>query len=83
MDLISPVWKGVPRMQLSHAFPVKVMVFNEPTLVSQAALVPAMSLAARAGLLELADRQLTVSGGAGHAAGVEGVRACRGHGRRC
>jgi len=31
-------------MQLSHAFPVKVMVFNEPTLVSQAGFVPIRSV---------------------------------------
>ncbi len=47
------------------------MVFNEPNLVSHAGLVPAMSLATRAGLVELADRQLTVAGGPGHAAGLK------------
>ena len=40
-------------------------VFDEPNLVSHAGLVPAMGLAARAGLIELADRRLTVPGGAG------------------
>ncbi len=58
-------------MQLSHVFPVRSMVFNEPNLVSHAGLVPAMSLATRAGLVELADRQLTVAGGPGHAAGLK------------
>ncbi len=58
-------------MQLSHAFPVRSAVFDEPNLVSHAGLVPAMGLAARAGLIELADRQLTVPGGAGHAAGAK------------
>jgi hypothetical protein len=47
------------------------MVCDEPNLVSHAGLVPAMSLAARAGLLELADRHLTVAGGQGHAAGLK------------
>ena len=47
------------------------MVFDEPNLVSHAGLVPAMSLAARAGLVDLADRHLTVPGGAGHAAGLK------------
>ena len=41
------------------------MVFDEPNLVSHAGLVPAMGLATRAGLIELADRRLTVPGGAG------------------
>jgi len=58
-------------VQLSHAFPVRSVVFDEPNLVSHAGLVPAMGLAARAGLLGLADRQLTVPGGAGHAAGAK------------
>ena len=58
-------------MQLSHVFPVRSMVFDEPNLVSHAGLVPAMSLAARAGLVELADRHLSVSGGPGHAAGLK------------
>ena len=44
-------------------------VFDEPNLVSHAGLVPAMRVAARAGMAELADRRLTVPGGAGHAAG--------------
>jgi len=54
-------------MQLSHGFPVRSMVFDEANLVSHAGLVPAMALAARAGLIELADRHLTVAGGPGHA----------------
>jgi len=39
--------------------------------VSCAGLVPALGLAQRAGLRALADRQLTVPGGAGHAAGLK------------
>jgi len=58
-------------MQLSHVFPVRSMVFDEPNLVSHAGLVPAMSLAAKAGLMELADRHLTVAGGPGHAVGLK------------
>ena len=46
-------------------------VFDEPNLVSHAGLVPVMGLAARAGLIDLADQQLTVPGGAGHAAGLK------------
>ena len=52
-------------------------VFDEPNLVSHAGLVPAMGLAARAGLIDLADRHLTVPDGPGHGAGL------RGHGGRC
>jgi len=46
-------------------------VFNEPNVVSHAGLVPAMGLARRAGLTELADRHLSVAGGAGFAAGLK------------
>ena len=58
-------------MQLSHAVPVRTAVFDEPNLVSHAGLVPAMRLAAQAGLVDLADHWLTVPGGAGHAAGLK------------
>jgi len=58
-------------MQLSHVFPVRTMVFDDPTLVSRAGLVPAMALARRSGLAELADGHLTVAGGPGHAAGLK------------
>ena len=58
-------------MQLSHVFPVRSMVFDEPNLVSHAGLVPAMGLATRAGLIELPDRHLTVPGGPGHAVGLK------------
>lgn len=58
-------------MQLSHAVPMRTVVFDEPNLVSHAGLVPAMGLAARAGLIELADHRLTVPGGPGCAAGLK------------
>lgn len=58
-------------MRLSHVVPVRSAVFDEPNLVSHAGLVPAMSLASRSGLIELADQHLTVSGGPGHAAGLK------------
>ncbi|MEO7377786.1 MAG: IS1380 family transposase [Nakamurella sp.] len=58
-------------MQLSHSFPLRSAVFNDPTLVSHAGLAPAVALAARAGLGELSDRFLTVPGGAGHAPGAK------------
>jgi hypothetical protein len=46
-------------------------LFDDPTLVSTAGLVPAMALAQRAGLGELARRHLSVPGGAGTAAGAK------------
>ncbi len=58
-------------MQRSHVFPVRSIVFDEPNLVSHAGLVPAMAMAGRAGLIQLADRKLSVPGGPGHAAGLK------------
>jgi len=68
---IGTVTKDIPRMQLSHAVPVRRAVFDEPNLVSHAGLVPAVRLASRAGLIDLVDRQLTVPAGPGHAAGLK------------
>ena len=59
---------GLPD-RLSHVAPVRSAVFDEPNLVSHAGLVPVVGLAGRAGLIDLADRHLTVPGGPGHAAG--------------
>src|SRR6266702_4698031 len=67
----SAVTKGIWRVQLSHAAPVRSARFDDPSLVSCAGLVPALGLAARAGLADLADRRLTVAGGAGIAAGAK------------
>jgi hypothetical protein len=58
-------------MQLSHAGPVRSAVFDDRSLVSVAGLVPALALAQRAGLGELAGRHLSVPGGAGTAAGAK------------
>ena len=58
-------------MRLSHGFAVRSAVFDEPNLVAHAGLVPAMRLAERAGLIELAEQRLTVPGGAGFAAGLK------------
>ena len=58
-------------MQLSHAMPVRSAVFDDPDLVSAAGLVPAVALAQRAGLSELAAGQLSVPGGAGVAAAMK------------
>jgi hypothetical protein len=46
-------------------------VFDDPGLVSFAGLVPVVALAHQAGLERLADRHLTVPGGAGVAAGAK------------
>src|SRR4051794_2221360 len=58
-------------MQLSHEFPVRSVVFDQPNLVSLAGLVPAVALAGQAGLIGLADERLSVPGGAGVAAGLK------------
>ncbi len=77
-----PVWKGISSVQASDAMPVRSAVFDDPTLVSAAGLVPAVALAQRAGLAELAGRHLSVPGGVGTAAGakvtalVAGVVGC-------
>jgi len=47
-------------MRLSHTRPVVAASFDDPNLVSAAGLVPAMRLAAAAGLAELADGHLSV-----------------------
>jgi Transposase DDE domain group 1 len=58
-------------VQLSHVDPVRSARFDDPSLVSAAGLVPALALAQRAGLIELAGEHLTVPGGAGCAAGAK------------
>ena len=58
-------------MQLSHVEPVRSAVFDDPGLVSFAGLVPAVALAQRAGLGQLAGQHLSVPGGPGVAAGAK------------
>jgi Transposase DDE domain group 1 len=70
-EAILAVTKGIWRVQLSHAGPIRSAVFDDPGLVSFAGLVPAVSLADRAGLHRLAGEHLTVPGGAGVAAGAK------------
>ena len=60
-------------MQLSHVDPLRSAVFDDPSLVSFAGLVPVVALAERAGLNALAREHLTVPGGAGVAAGAKVV----------
>lgn len=58
-------------MRLSHS-PEKVSArFDDPNLVAHGGLVPLMSLAERAGLLELADKHVHVSGECGANAAVK------------
>ena len=49
--------------------PVRSASFDDSNLVSYAGLVPVLALASRTGLSGLADRHLSMPGGAGHAAG--------------
>ena len=65
------VTKGIWRMQLSHVAPVRRAVFDDPTLVSAAGLVPVVALGQRAGLGGLAEAHLTLPGGPGCAAGLK------------
>jgi hypothetical protein len=55
-------------MQLSHTA-LSSAVFDEPSLVSSAGLVPVLALAERAGLRSLVDKQLTVPSDKGANAG--------------
>jgi len=58
-------------MQLSHTGKSTSAVFDDPNLVGSAGLVPVMRLAARAGLVELAARLLSVPTDKGANAGVK------------
>jgi hypothetical protein len=58
-------------MQLSHARPVRSIVFDDPNLVASAGLVPIMALAQAAGLRRLADGHLSVPGDRGANAGLK------------
>ena len=70
-------------MRLAHVVPVRSAVFDEPNLVSTPGWVPPMGFASRTDLIELADRHMSVPGGAWSRGRVEGIRAGRGHGRGC
>ena len=58
-------------MKLSHARPVRRVVFDEPNLVSAAGLVPVVALADRVGLPGLVDQFLTVPTDKGANAGLK------------
>ena len=58
-------------MQLSHAASSMSAVFDEPNLVVSAGLVPALALAERVGIGDLARQRLTVPGDAGANAGAK------------
>jgi hypothetical protein len=68
---ILAVTKGIPKVQLSHAVPVRCAQFDDPSLVSVGGLVPVVALGQRAGLAELAGKHLSVPGGPGCAAGLK------------
>lgn len=59
-ELILAVTKGISRVQLSHAAPLRGARFDDPSLVSAGGLVPVVALADRVGLRRLVDEQLTV-----------------------
>lgn len=58
-------------MQLSHALPAMSATFDEPNLVVSSGLIPAVGLAQRVGITDLADRLVTVPGPAGANAGAK------------
>jgi hypothetical protein len=68
---IHPVKKGIRRMRVSHAPARVATAFDEANLIAHTGLVPAMALAQRAGLHDLADQHLRLPGGAGAAAGAK------------
>jgi hypothetical protein len=59
-ELILAVTKGIWRVQLSHAAPVRGARFDDRNLVSAAGLVPVLGLADRVGLRRSVDERLTV-----------------------
>src|SRR4051794_18232853 len=61
---------GLPDL-LSHTTAATSAVFDDPNLVSSAGLVPALALAERAGLRELADTHLSVPTDKGSNAGLK------------
>src|SRR4051794_27670524 len=61
---------GLPDL-LSHTTAATSAVFDDPNLVSSAGLVPALALAERAGLRELADAHLSVPTDKGSNAGLK------------
>ena len=70
-ELILAVTKGISRVQLSHAAPLRGARFDDPSLVSAGGLVPVLGLADRVGLRRLVDEQLTVPTDKGAHAGAK------------
>jgi hypothetical protein len=58
-------------MQRSDTVKSRSVVFDDPGVVASAELVRVMELAARAGLAELVDQQLSVSGDKGANSGLK------------
>ncbi len=63
--------KGISEVQLSHTANATSAVFDDPNLIGSAGLVPVMRLAAKAGLVDLADQLLSVPSDKGANAGVK------------
>src|SRR5687768_13739736 len=63
--------KGISEVQLSHTANATSAVFDDPNLVGPAGLVPVMRLAAKAGLVNLADQLLSVPTDKGAHAGAK------------
>src|SRR4029077_20298470 len=59
------VTKGISQVQLSHRSSAVSAVFDEPTLVSAAGLMPELAVAERAELRRLADERLSAPSGRG------------------
>jgi hypothetical protein len=57
--------EGISEMQLCHTPAALSAAFDEPNLISSAGLVPAVALAERIGLRDLADEWLMVPGSSG------------------
>jgi hypothetical protein len=68
---IRPNARDISEVKLSHTLRATSPTFDDPNLVSCAGLVPALALAERAGLRDLADEHLTVPTDKGANAGVK------------
>src|SRR5438270_12820690 len=68
---IRPNARGISEVKLSHTLRATSPTFDDPNLVSSAGLVPALALAERAGLRNLADEHLSVPTDKGANAGLK------------
>src|SRR3954464_14643675 len=68
---IRPNARDISEVKLSHTLRATSVVFDDPNLVSSTGLVPALGLAERAGLRDLADEHLSVPTDKGANAGLK------------